>query len=82
MCASEVDIDCPVDTAAGEFACVRLSNIRLDMTKIQEMLKPILKRLVNPPKNDGYFDQIASPLEQLEKRLVGISDIARVRCRR
>ena len=38
LCADEVvnlDIDCPVDIEAGEFACVRISNIRLDITKIQ-----------------------------------------------
>ena len=38
LCAEEVvnvDIDCPVNIAAGEFACVKISDIRLDITKIQ-----------------------------------------------
>ena len=77
LCASEIvglDIDCPVDTAAGEFACVKLSNIRLDLTKIQDMISPILRKLVNPSANNGLFDHIAVPLEKLESRIPGISD--------
>lgn len=38
LCADEVvnlDIDCPVDIEAGEYACVKISNVRLDITKIQ-----------------------------------------------
>ena len=38
LCAEEVtqlNVDCPVDIAAGEYACVRISDIRLDITKIQ-----------------------------------------------
>lgn len=44
LCTNDIvnlDIDCPVDVAAGEFACVRVSNIRLDITKIQAMIDPI-----------------------------------------
>lgn len=79
LCAGElVAIDCPVDIEAGEYACIRISNIRLDMTKIQGMIAPILRRLVNPPNHDGQFDEVVKPLEHLENRLPGISDVAGV----
>lgn len=79
LCANEIiDIDCPVNTTAGEFACVRLSDIRLDITRIQELIEPILTRLVDPIYNNGTFDEIAKPLEELEKRLPGFSDVAEV----
>ena len=78
LCTNEViDIDCPVNTTAEEFACVRLSDVRLDLTKIQNMISPTLKKLVNPA-NNGLFDEIAVPLEKLEQRLPGISDVAGV----
>jgi hypothetical protein len=79
LCVDEIDnldIDCPVNTAAGEFACVRISDVRLDVASISEMLDPILRKLVNPPTYDGLFDEIAKPLEVLEKRLPGISEVA------
>ena len=50
LCSDEVvslDIDCPIDITAGEYACVRISNIRLDITKIQEMVEPILNKFVS-----------------------------------
>ena len=81
LCVDEVDtldIECPVNITAGEFACVRISNVRLDITKIQELVEPILKKLVDPVHNNGTFDEIAIPLEELDKRLPGISDLAGV----
>lgn len=81
LCVDEIDnldIDCPVNTAAGEFACVRISDVRLDVASISEMLEPIMRKLVNPPTYDGLFDEIAKPLEVLEKRLPGISEVAGV----
>ena len=79
LCADEVEklnIDCPVDLNAGEFACARISNIRLDITKIQGLVEPILRKLVNPPADDAAFDEVAKPLLELDKRLPGISDLA------
>ena len=81
LCVNEVDtldIECPVNVTAGEFACVRISNVRLDITKIQELVEPILKKLVDHVHNNGTFDEIAIPLEELDKRLPGISDLAGV----
>jgi hypothetical protein len=82
LCTNDIvnlDIDCPVDVAAGEFACVRVSNIRLDITKIQAMIDPILRKLVNPPLDDGLFDEVAKPLMPLVEAIPGISDVAKVR---
>ena len=81
LCGNEVvnlDIDCPVNTTAGEFSCVKVSNIRLDITKIQELVEPILRKLVNPPNDDGAFDEVAKPLEPLDERIPGLSDISGV----
>ena len=72
--ALNLDIDCPVDATAGEYACVRISNIRLDINKIQELVEPILKKLVNPPDDDEIFDRIAKPLTYLDERIPGLSD--------
>lgn len=77
LCSDEIinlSMDCPINTADGEYACVKISNIRLDMKKIQEMIEPILKKLVNPPADDAFFDQIASPLTYLDQRIPGLSD--------
>eukprot|EP00970_Alexandrium_tamarense_P019450 scaffold14057_cov421-Alexandrium_tamarense.AAC.1 len=78
LCADDLldlAIDCPVDTAAGEFACAlflpvhkKLSNIYLDVGKIKDLVLPILEKLVNNEES-GAFDQIAVPLLELEKRL-------------
>ena len=76
--ASSLDIDCPVDIGAGEFACARLSNIRLDINKIQNLVEPILRKIVNPPADDAVFDEVAKPLAPLDDRIPGISDIAKV----
>jgi hypothetical protein len=75
----QLDIDCPVDVAAGEFACVRVSNIRLDLKKIQDMIEPILRKLVNPPSNDGLYDVVVKPLVPLDEPIPGVSSITRVR---
>ena len=79
LCADElVDVDCPVDSAAGEFACVRISNIRLDINKIQGLVEPILRKLVNPPEDDGSFDTVAKPLSKLDERIDSFSDFLEV----
>jgi hypothetical protein len=78
LCADELlslQIDCPVNVAANEFACAKLADIRLDITNIQAMIEPILRELVNS-NEDGLFDQVGVPLLELEKRIPGISDIA------
>ena len=87
LCANEalgLDIDCPVDTSAGQFACVRVSNIRLDIGVLPLLVKPILLKLVNPEANNGLdkmldwgmFDILAVPLSILAERIPGISDVA------
>jgi hypothetical protein len=68
--------NCPVDTERGEFACVRVTSIELDVGKVKDAVKPILEKFVNPPNNDGLFDQVAVPLLVLDKELPGLSDIA------
>lgn len=81
LCADEIlslHIDCPVDVAAKEYACAKLADIRLDITKIQAMIEPILNELVNSDE-DGAFDQVGVPLLELEKRIPGISDLAGTR---
>ena len=79
LCSDEfVDVDCPLDAATGEFACARLSNVRLDINKIQELVEPILRKFVNPGADDGLFDEVVKPLLPLDARLPGISDIAKV----
>ena len=55
-------------------ACARMNDIRLNIGKIQDMIKPILEKLVNDDK-DGLFDQVAVPLKQLVTPLPGISDM-------
>jgi hypothetical protein len=72
----DLQIDCPVNTAVNEFACAKLSDIRLDITQIQALIKPILEKLVNTD-NNGAFDKIATPLLKLEERIPGVSDFAK-----
>ena len=75
LCANEIlnlGIDCPVDTAKGEYSCIRISNIRLDVNKIQELVEPIVGKLVNPPDNDAIFDKIAEPLSYLDTNIPGL----------
>jgi hypothetical protein len=55
--------------------CAKLSDIRLDINKIKDMIEPILGKLVNT-REDGAFDKVAVPLLELDKRLPGISDLA------
>ena len=71
----KTNIACPIDPSAGEFFCAQLSDIRLDAEKLVDLVKPIIEKLVNDDKT-GMFDEIAGPLEEIEKRLPGISDIA------
>lgn len=79
LCANAalgLDIVCPVNTAAGEFACARISNVRLDIGAIPDLVNPILRKLVNPPENNAIFDIVAVPLSILDERIPGISDVA------
>ena len=81
LCADEVlnmNIDCPIDASRGEFACVRVEDIRLDINKIKDLVEPILRKLVNPPGNDGYFDLVCNPASYLDYPIPGISDVAGV----
>ena len=81
LCVDEVlnmNIDCPIDSSRGEFACVRVEDVRLDINKIKDLVEPILRKLVNPPDNDGYFDLVADPASYLDYPIPGISDIAGV----
>lgn len=83
LCADEVinlNIDCPINATNGEFACVRISDIRLDINKIKDLVEPILRKIVNPPKDDGYMDLICVPASYLDARIPGISDISGVSC--
>ena len=43
-----------------------------------ELVEPILRKFVNPPKNDGLLDEVAIPLSKLDERIPGISDIREV----
>lgn len=69
------DVDCPVDTNSGEFACAKMKEVRLDIEKIQGLVEPILEKFVNSG-NDGFFDQVAVPLLELDKPLPGVSEIS------
>jgi hypothetical protein len=66
------EVNCAVEYKT-EFACARLSDIRLDIKKIEALIKSILGELVKSD-NNGYFDQIAQPLLVLEKPVPGISN--------
>lgn len=67
LCGGQVPgiIDCPVDTSAGEFACAKMSNIRLNIAMVQKLVEPILLKLVNSDKS-GYFDKVTDPLLELQ----------------
>ena len=72
------DTDCEVDVSENQFACVRVDELELDMAKIIDFVKPILKKLVKVDEGDpdGYFDKVGEPLLELDEPLPGISDIA------
>ena len=53
-----------------------MSEIRMDITKIQQLVDPILSKLVNKETKKGLFDEIAIPLQHLATPLPGISDIS------
>ena len=53
-----------------------MSEIRLDVRKIQGLVDPILSKLVNNEQT-GMFDEIVVPLQELAKPLPGISDISK-----
>jgi len=71
----DLTLNCTVDTAANEFFCARMGDIRLDLGALQDLVEPILSELVNSEKT-GSFDKIAGPLKELETALPGISDLA------
>lgn len=78
LCADEVldlQIDCPVNITAGQFACVKLNDIRLDIGSLKELVDQVLGEMVNS-ENTGYFDQVGRPLSALDERIGGISDVA------
>lgn len=59
----------------GGFACAKMSEIKLDLGKIEELIKPILSKVVNENDN-GFFDEIGIPLQKLAQPLPGISDVS------
>jgi len=56
-------------------ACTKMSNLRLNIKMIQELVEKVLEKVVNDD-NDGYFDRVAVPLKELAKPLPGISEIS------
>ena len=54
-------------------ACTKMSNLRLNIKMIQELVEKVLEKVVNDD-NDGYFDRVAVPLKELAKPLPGISE--------
>ena len=79
LCADEaldLQIDCPVNSAAGQFACLKLNDIRLDLGSIKDFADQILGKMVNSEET-GYFDQVGKPLSVLDQRIGGISDVAK-----
>ena len=42
------------------------------MNKIQELVEPIVRKLVNPPHDDEIFDRIAKPLSYLDMNIPGL----------
>ena len=79
LCSDEVldvQIDCPVNITAGEFACVKLNDIRLDIGSLKELVDQVLGKIANSEKS-GYFDPVGNPLSVLDQRIKGISDVAK-----
>ena len=72
------DTNCGVNVTNNEFACVRIDELELDMAKIIDFVRPILKKFVKVDEGDadGYFDKVGEPLLELDQPLPGISDIA------
>ncbi len=64
--------ECPIE--ANSTFCARVSQLTLDMTKIRDLVEPVLVEITN---NDGtgFLDKMVRPLLILEERLPGISDI-------
>lgn len=52
---------CPVDVTVDDNACAKVSNIRLDIESIRELLLPIIREFVNDDE-DGYLDQVVVPV--------------------
>jgi len=66
---------CPVNVAAGEKACIRLEEPKLDMSSIAELIEPILSKFVTVD-SEGILDKVIDPaVLLLVKRLPAISDI-------
>jgi hypothetical protein len=80
LCAGELldlQIDCPVNTTANEFACAQINDIRLDIGAIQDMIQPILGKLVNAEET-GAFDQVGVPLLEFDNPIPGIKEVKEI----
>lgn len=64
--------ECPIKVNAT--FCARVSQLTLDMTKIRDLVEPVLVEITNG-EGTGFLDKMVSPLLILEERLPGISDI-------
>ena len=49
---------CPVDTTAGEVACLQISNATLNMKKIQEFVEPLVEKFVEPTNKSGSLGNV------------------------
>ena len=65
------EANCPIEEDG--FACARLADIRLDVTKIKDLVEPILEKIVNG--KDGFFDEIIIPMLFLNDPVPGISEL-------
>jgi hypothetical protein len=75
LLSKNFDFDlCPVNTTSGEIFCARVVNLTLDMSKIRDLVAPILEEFTNT-KDDGYLDKLVSPLLVLDEALPGVSDV-------
>lgn len=77
LCDDDIDDEtsCPVDTAAGEFACARLNAVALNLGKVKEGVRKVLDKFVNEEEKNGFFDQVARPLLPLGEPVPGLSTL-------
>ncbi|GAX18396.1 hypothetical protein FisN_2Lh003 [Fistulifera solaris] len=64
--------ECPIE--ADSTFCARVSQLNLDMSKIRDLVEPVLVEITNKDET-GFLDKMVRPLIILEERLPGISDI-------
>jgi hypothetical protein len=79
LCVDEVvniDIDCPVNISNGEYACAKVSNVRLDFGGLAPMIQDILGELVTEDE-DGSLDRIATPLSKLDNKIPGLGKLTK-----